>query len=233
MYFKCQKYGHYRESCRGHPACGKCGQNYTDHMAEECTSDIKYSNFQENQSSSVFDILLYIFSIYYYIYFLYSIYYYIYLYFIFYILFLFYTIPMHMLFRNWIQLAAIITAKQTNIQHEQLVQQRPNECPIYRALIKNMHFKKRPNKILNKLEEPDSNPQTTAQILPVQNSNLHLKQTILDNDNQPVHQISINTCLENSLSTNKNNFDTNKNKFVILERMNKTSQKSSKQKSKH
>ena len=34
--FKCQKFGHYKEICRGRQVCDKCGEHDPDHMENEC-----------------------------------------------------------------------------------------------------------------------------------------------------------------------------------------------------
>lgn len=47
--FKCQEYGHHKESCREHLVCIKCGQKDTDHMEED-----------SRESASLYKILRYI-----------------------------------------------------------------------------------------------------------------------------------------------------------------------------
>ena len=44
--FKCQKFGHQKEICRGGQVCGKCGKRDPDHMENECKS-IKCANCHE------------------------------------------------------------------------------------------------------------------------------------------------------------------------------------------
>ena len=44
--FKCQKFGHHKEICRGRQVCGKCGERDPDHMENECNS-IKCANCHE------------------------------------------------------------------------------------------------------------------------------------------------------------------------------------------
>ena len=44
--FKCQKFGHHKEICRGCQVCGKCGEHDPDHMENECKS-IKCANCHE------------------------------------------------------------------------------------------------------------------------------------------------------------------------------------------
>ena len=39
--FKCQKYGHYREACRGRHTCVKCDEKGPNHMGEDCLKEIK------------------------------------------------------------------------------------------------------------------------------------------------------------------------------------------------
>ena len=44
--FKCEKFGHHKEICRGRQVCGKCGERDPDHMENECKS-IKCANCHE------------------------------------------------------------------------------------------------------------------------------------------------------------------------------------------
>ena len=44
--FKCQKFGHHKEICRGCQVCGKCGECDPDYMENECKS-IKCANCHE------------------------------------------------------------------------------------------------------------------------------------------------------------------------------------------
>ena len=44
--FKCQKFGLYREICRGRKVCEKCGERDPDHMENEC-KNIKCANCHE------------------------------------------------------------------------------------------------------------------------------------------------------------------------------------------
>ena len=44
--FKCQKFGHHKEICRGRQVCGKCGERDPDHMVNESKS-IKCTNCHE------------------------------------------------------------------------------------------------------------------------------------------------------------------------------------------
>lgn len=46
--FKCHKFGHHRETCRGHKVCGKCAENEPNHTEEECSNEAKCSNCHEN-----------------------------------------------------------------------------------------------------------------------------------------------------------------------------------------
>ena len=46
--FKCNKYGHHKESSKGCLTCGSCDQNGTDHIEEACPNEIKCLNCQEN-----------------------------------------------------------------------------------------------------------------------------------------------------------------------------------------
>ena len=34
--YKCQKYGHHENACRGREVCGKCGKKKPDHHMNEC-----------------------------------------------------------------------------------------------------------------------------------------------------------------------------------------------------
>ena len=38
--FKCQKFGHHREACRGRQTCSKCGEKDPDHAEEDCLKEI-------------------------------------------------------------------------------------------------------------------------------------------------------------------------------------------------
>lgn len=46
--YKCQKYGHHREACRGHETCGKCGLREPSHTESECPNEAKCPNCLEN-----------------------------------------------------------------------------------------------------------------------------------------------------------------------------------------
>ena len=43
QYFKCQKFGHHKEICRGHQVCDKCCESDPYHIENECKS-IKCTN---------------------------------------------------------------------------------------------------------------------------------------------------------------------------------------------
>ena len=47
-YFKCQKYGHHREACRGQQTCTKCSDKDQDHMVEDCLKETRCVNCQQN-----------------------------------------------------------------------------------------------------------------------------------------------------------------------------------------
>ena len=42
--YRCQKYGHHEELCRGKTTCGKCGQKDPDHPTNECNNGVKCAN---------------------------------------------------------------------------------------------------------------------------------------------------------------------------------------------
>ena len=42
--YKCQKYGHHEDNCRGRKVCGKCGQQDPDHHSGKCDYPYKYAN---------------------------------------------------------------------------------------------------------------------------------------------------------------------------------------------
>ena len=44
--FKCQKFGHHRETCRGRQTCSKCGGKDPDHAVEDCLKEIRCANCQ-------------------------------------------------------------------------------------------------------------------------------------------------------------------------------------------
>ena len=46
--FKCQKYGHHREACRGQQICAKCGEKDPDHMEEDCLKEITCANCRQD-----------------------------------------------------------------------------------------------------------------------------------------------------------------------------------------
>ena len=48
--FKCQKFGHYKEICRGHQVCDKCGERDPDQMENEC-KNIKCANCHEEHAA--------------------------------------------------------------------------------------------------------------------------------------------------------------------------------------
>ena len=47
-YFKCQKYGHHREACRGQQTCAKCNEKDSDHVEEDCLKEIQCANCQQD-----------------------------------------------------------------------------------------------------------------------------------------------------------------------------------------
>ena len=51
--FKCQKYGHHREACRGRQTCAKCGKIDPDHVEEDCLKEIRCKNCRQDRM--VFD----------------------------------------------------------------------------------------------------------------------------------------------------------------------------------
>ena len=42
--YRCQKYGHHEDSCRGREVCGKCGQRDPGHHMNECEFPNKCTN---------------------------------------------------------------------------------------------------------------------------------------------------------------------------------------------
>ena len=42
--YRCQKYGHHEDSCRGRKVCGKCGQRDPGHHMNECEFPYKCTN---------------------------------------------------------------------------------------------------------------------------------------------------------------------------------------------
>ena len=46
--FKCQKYGHHREACRGRQTCAKCGEKDPDYMEEDCLKEITCANCRQD-----------------------------------------------------------------------------------------------------------------------------------------------------------------------------------------
>ena len=46
--FKCQKFGHHREACRGRQTCSKCGEKDPDHAEENCSKEIRCANCQQD-----------------------------------------------------------------------------------------------------------------------------------------------------------------------------------------
>ena len=46
--FKCQKFGHHREVCRGRQTCAKCGEKDPDHAEEDCMKEIRCENCQQD-----------------------------------------------------------------------------------------------------------------------------------------------------------------------------------------
>ena len=43
-YYKCQRYGHHEDNCRGKEVCRKCGQQNLDHHINHCDFPNKYAN---------------------------------------------------------------------------------------------------------------------------------------------------------------------------------------------
>ena len=46
--FKCQKFGHHRETCRGRQTCSKCGEKDPDHAEEDCLKETRCANCQQD-----------------------------------------------------------------------------------------------------------------------------------------------------------------------------------------
>ena len=51
--FKCQKFGHHREACRGRQTCSKCGEKDPDHAEEDCLKEIRCANCQQDHPAYV------------------------------------------------------------------------------------------------------------------------------------------------------------------------------------
>ena len=51
--FKCQKYGHHREACRGRQTYTKCGEKDPDHLEEDCLKQIRCANRRQDPSAYV------------------------------------------------------------------------------------------------------------------------------------------------------------------------------------
>ena len=51
--FKCQKYGHHREACRGRQTCAKCGEKDPDYLEEDCLKEMKCTNCQQDHPAYV------------------------------------------------------------------------------------------------------------------------------------------------------------------------------------
>ena len=52
MCFKCQKYGHHREACRGRHTCTKCGEKDPDHVEEDCLKETRCANCRQNPATN-------------------------------------------------------------------------------------------------------------------------------------------------------------------------------------
>lgn len=50
--FKCHKYEHHREICKGHKTCGKCDLKEPNHTENECPNEAKSPNCLENPAYS-------------------------------------------------------------------------------------------------------------------------------------------------------------------------------------
>ena len=46
--FKCQKYGHHSEACRGRQTCAKCSENDPDHGREDFLKEIRCANCRQD-----------------------------------------------------------------------------------------------------------------------------------------------------------------------------------------
>ena len=49
--FKCQKFGHHREACRGRQTCSKCSEKDPDHAEEDCLKETRCANCQQDHSA--------------------------------------------------------------------------------------------------------------------------------------------------------------------------------------
>ena len=51
--FKCQKYGHHWEACRGWHTCAKYGEKDPDHTEEDCLKETKCVNCRQNHPAYI------------------------------------------------------------------------------------------------------------------------------------------------------------------------------------
>ena len=49
--FKCHKFGHHREACRGRQTCAKCFEKNPDHAEEDCLKEIRCANCQQDHTA--------------------------------------------------------------------------------------------------------------------------------------------------------------------------------------
>ena len=57
--FKCQKYGHHREACKGRQTCAKCDEKDPDHMKEDCLKEITCANCQQDHTACARSCVVY------------------------------------------------------------------------------------------------------------------------------------------------------------------------------
>ena len=57
--FKCQKYGHHEEACRGQQTCAKCGEKDSDYKEEDCLKEIRCANCQQGYSAYAISCVFY------------------------------------------------------------------------------------------------------------------------------------------------------------------------------
>ena len=50
-YFKCHKFGHHSEACRGRQTCSKCGEKDPDHAEEDSLKEIRCANCRQDHPS--------------------------------------------------------------------------------------------------------------------------------------------------------------------------------------
>ena len=52
-FFKCQKYEHRREDCRGRQTCAKCSEKDPDHLEEDSMKQFRYANCRQDHPAYI------------------------------------------------------------------------------------------------------------------------------------------------------------------------------------